>query len=102
MIESRMTTPFIVKVLTETVNDKKIVVKTWVDSIVYKCAFVVLSQTRLFENDKDSVGASCMIYCLDNVTVKQRDVVVVDSKSYEVVSVIPNLRKNHKEVYLSV
>jgi hypothetical protein len=88
-----------VRTMSETVDAKKILRKTYVDQPLVKCMFVVQSQGKVFQNDKDTVTSNNMCYCDTSVQVKIRDQAIVNSQLFEVAGVLSDVKEHHKEIY---
>lgn len=100
MLSNYFTTPFTIKTLHEEVDAKKILRKTYTAQPETMGAFVIMSQGKTFQNDKDTVISSNLIYCAPSEVVAIKDHVVCKGVEYGVVSVLPDLKGHHKEIYL--
>lgn len=99
MLNSYYKDDLIIRSLSEEIDTKKIVRKTFTDQPIVKCAFVTMSMGKQFQNDRDKVISNCMCYCDASVSVKMRDRAIVNGVEYEVVSVLPDVKNHHKEIY---
>lgn len=90
---------FQVKLLSESVDSKKIVRKTYSDGSKGVGTLVTLGQSKIFQSEKESVEANYLFYCAP-VSVKIRDKLVVDNVDYEVVQVLSDIKNHHVEIYL--
>ena len=102
MLKNFYKTPFIVYRLTETKDPiHKTLKKEYAQVYSGKGALVTLSQSKTFTNDRDQVLSSYLLYAPADSLAVIRDKVTISSRDYEVVQVLPDIKSDHLEIYLS-